>query len=169
MLAYNIFWEANLLPSKKYLWFQHNGVGHPEKEMHTNIQASEVHKGVFLLENVVPADVQEEICALLLQPTEVDFAQFETKSFKANPFFAFCQLYAIRWKETPKEVGMINTFTTSPLIPSRRQDQHCNRSSHFHFKPYSPSCVWRKWHLGQPSRRWLLWRSPRKTFLQLPR
>ena len=62
------------------------------------LQAVEVHKGVFLLKNLVPQEKAQAYCSHLLQPTEVDFAQFETRSFKANPFFAFCQLYATRWR-----------------------------------------------------------------------
>lgn len=64
------------------------------------MKAVQVHQGVFLLKHLVPTEKQESYCAHLLQPTEVDFAHFDTSSFKENPFFAFCQLYAIRWRNS---------------------------------------------------------------------
>lgn len=78
------------------------------------LQALEVHKGVFLLKNLVPVDKAEAYCSHLLQPTEVDFAQFETKPFRANPFFAFCQLYAIRWndQDKPREDSVTHVVTS---------------------------------------------------------
>jgi len=85
-----------------------------------NLQALEVHKGVFLLKNVVLADNQEHYCSQFLQPTEVSFSQFSSTPFQSNPFFSFCQLYSIRWKSTPVE----KIQTVSDIVTTISQKIH---------------------------------------------
>lgn len=66
--------------------------------------------GVILLNNVIPASEQEQVVSMLLEGSTVKLETLEDSSHKNNPFFAFCQLFSLRWKNQPNSDDDIPVF-----------------------------------------------------------
>lgn len=75
------------------------------------LKAHAIRDGVIVLQDVVAADKQEEICATLLSGKPHDWSKFQGEEYRKNPFMAFCHLAHMRWK--PKTAtGVIPQLVT---------------------------------------------------------
>lgn len=70
--------------------------------------------GVLLLENLVLAEKQEEVCALLLSGQIHDWRKFQGPEYRNNPFLAFCHLTAQRWNKATAK-GSVTSQLVSQL------------------------------------------------------
>lgn len=82
------------------------------KEFSSSIEAKTIRDGVILLHDVVCAEKQEEICAIMLSGSVHDWSKFQGDEYKANPFMAFCHLAKMRWKPSTA-VGAIPFIVTT--------------------------------------------------------
>eukprot|EP01113_Clastostelium_recurvatum_P046289 TRINITY_DN8094_c0_g1_i3.p1 TRINITY_DN8094_c0_g1~~TRINITY_DN8094_c0_g1_i3.p1 ORF type:complete len:271 (-),score=46.95 TRINITY_DN8094_c0_g1_i3:95-907(-) len=75
------------------------------------MQALPLPDGVVLLQAVVPPEHQEEVVRILLEGSTVDLDdELDGSKYHDNPFLAFCQLFALRWKRKEEANDPIPSF-----------------------------------------------------------